>query len=86
MVQHMTPANSTLRCGIVVLQHRGEFANPGVASNIHMKYRLYSVFKKNDNPAPNSQIACPSTHQATLAQVDNQSLQILSCHDINMQC
>ena len=36
--------NVPLRCGIVVLQNRGEFANPIAASNIHMKYRFYSVF------------------------------------------
>ena len=32
------------------MQHRGEFANPTAASNIHMKYRLYSVFKKTTIP------------------------------------
>ena len=37
------PGIFTLRCGIVDLQNRSEFANPIAASNIHMRYRLYSV-------------------------------------------
>ena len=43
-------AKRPLRCGIVVLQNRGEFANPIAASNIHMRYRLYSVLKNPTIP------------------------------------
>ena len=41
-----------LRCRIVVLQHRGKFANPATASNIHEVIDFIRFLEKPDNPAP----------------------------------